>query len=540
LSSNLLLLNLLGAVALLLWGLGLLKSGVNTAFGAQLRQFLAASTRNRFSAFGAGLLTTLGLQSSTAMAIMVSSFAARGLIVPSMAQAVMLGANVGTSLVTQILSLDMHWLAPAAIVVGVLARTSKTRIGAGVAEIGMGLGLMLLSLRLMSDATEPMRQSEAVAAFFALLGNAPLVAILLAAALAAISASSLAAVLFIASLAAAGDIGPELCLLLVAGSNLGGALPPLLAASGEGRPASRVAAANLGVRVAGCLALLVTSGFLATTIGVQQDFTQFTILAHIGFNIALAIVFLPFVGALTALWARLLPDQSNETDKGPRHLDENLLSDPASALAAATRETLRIGDLVEKMLETSLVALKTNDEPLCRSIYELDDQVDQLQEAVKLYLARVAPSDPGSGVVLDYAANLEHVGDIIERSLSRLTLKKIEKQLQYSPEGLGEIEALYRYTLENLQLAQRVFLTRDAPMARRLMETKPVVRHKERTSVQRHMQRLQNRRPESIQTTSIHMDVLGDLRRINAHLISVAVPILEEAGLLSETRLRTA
>ena len=544
-ASTLLLIELLGAAALLLWGLRLLKSGVNTAFGTQLRHFLATSTRNRFTAFGAGLLTTLTLQSSTAMAVMVSSFVAQGLVVPRMAQAVMLGANVGTALVTQILSFNLHWLAPAAILLGVAIGSRRSRRSRGSSEIAIGIGLMLLSLRLMAEATEPMRESQAVAAFFTLLGDAPLIAIALSAALAAISASSLAVVLFIMSLAAAGGIDAELCLLLVAGANVGGAVPPVLAAAAEGAAARRVAVSNLAVRGLGALMLLFVAPWVVGLLSGEIDLAQLTVQAHLGFNVALVIIFLPVVGPMTQLLTILLPDSPSTANQlGPRHLDEAALSDPPSALAAAIRETLHVGDLVENMLQTTLVALKTNDELLCQTVFQLDDEVDAIQEAIKLYLARVVRTKMDDAArrqmnsVLDYAINLEHIGDIVERSLSRLTIKKIEKQLQYSPEGMSEIEALFRDTVENLHLAQRVFINRDAKIARRLMETKVTIRHKERASIERHMARLQAQRPDTMQTTSLHMDVLRDLKRINGHLMSVAAPILEEAGLLRESRLK--
>lgn len=542
-TSTMLLIDLLGAAALLLWGLRLLKSGVSTAFGARLRSFLASSTRNRFLAFGAGFATTLALQSSTAMAVMISSFVAQGLVVPAMAQAVMLGANVGTAIVTQILSLDIHWLAPVAILLGVILASRRSRRSRGLSEIAIGLGLMLLSLRLMAEATEPMRESEALAAFFALLGGTPIVAIILSAALAAVSASSLAVVLFIMSLAAGGAIGPELCLLLVAGANLGGALPPVLAAASEGAAARRVTISNLIVRGAGAVVFLLAASWLAGIVP-NQNLAQLAIQAHVGFNLGLAVVFLPVVGPMTQLLVKLLPDKRLGNGHGPVHLDDALLSDPPSALASAMRETLRVGDLVEKMLETSLVALKTNDELLCQGVYQLDDQIDNIQEAIKLYLARIDRTTMDGTTlrqahsILDYAINLEHIGDIVERSLSRLTIKKIEKQLRYSPEGMAEIEELFRDTIDNLQMAQRVFINRDAQIARRLMEGKVVIRRKERASIELHMARLHNRRPDTIQTTSLHMDVLRDLKRINGHIISVATPILEEAGLLRESRIK--
>lgn len=543
-NSTLVLIDLLGAAALLLWGLRLLKSGVGTAFGAQLRLFLASSTRNRFAAFGAGLITTLALQSSTAMAAMVGAFVAQGMVTAAMAQAVMLGANVGTAVVTQILSFDIHWLAPVAIVVGVALASRSSRRSRGLAESAIGLGLMLLSLRLMGEATGPMRQSGAVAAFFGLLDQAPIVAIALSAMLATLSASSLAVVLFVMALAAAGSLNPELCLLLVVGANLGGAVPPVLIAGSDGVAARRVAVSNLVIRGMGALALVVSIDWLGPLLGHRTDLGRLTIEAHLGFNLMLAIAFLPLVGPITRLMARLLPDAAQSKDIGPRHLDEDSISDPPSALAAATRETLAVGDLVETMLETSLAALKSNDEALCRTVFKLDDAVDVSQEAIKLYLARINRTalDPimqrQADAILHYAINLEHAGDIIERSLSQLTLKKIENGLQYSAEGLAEIEGLFSSTIENLRLAQSVFLSRDAQIARRLMEGKVVVRRKERASIARHMARLQDKRPASLQTTSLHMDVLRDLKRINAHFMSVATPILEEAGMLRKSRLK--
>lgn len=545
-TSTILLIDLLGAAALLLWGLRLLKTGVNRAFGAQLRMFLASATRNRFAALGAGLAATLAVQSSTATAVMISAFVAQGLIAPAMAQAVMLGANIGTAIVTQILSFDIGWLAPAAILLGAFAASRSGRRSKGTGEMAIGLGLMLLALRLMGDATNPMRESEAVAAFFALLGEAPVIALALSTALAAISASSLAAVLFITALAVAGTIDVSLCLILVAGANLGGAIPPVLAAAADGVAARRVAIANLVARGLGGLALLPAVGLIAVPLSDYPDMGQLVTGVHLAFNIVLALIFLPLVGPLTRLVARMVPDKGRSPDDGPLHLDQDALQDPPAALAAAMRETLRVGDVVGSMLENSLNALRTSDEALCQSVYKLDDKVDTIENAIKLYLSRLDQSLLDENMrrqfeaIRDYAINLEHVGDIVERSLSRLTLKKIESNLRFSVAGLGEIEMMFLETIDNLQLAQHVFLSRDATMARRLMETKLVIRRLERESTQNHMERLKENRPETLQTSALHIDLLRDLKRINAHVVSVASPILEEAGLLRESRLRKA
>jgi phosphate:Na+ symporter len=545
-ASTVLLIELLGAAALLLYGLRRLRLGMETGFGAELRHFLAHWTRRRLPAFAAGLLITGALQSSTATAIIASSFAAQGLVSSTMAQAVMLGANVGTALVAQVLSLDLHWLAPVAILFGVVVGSGRSRRRRGLGDIAIGVGLMLLSLRLMAEATAPMQHSSAVALFFSLLGDAPVVAIGAAAALAVASASSLAVVLLVMSLAAAGGIDAELCLLLVAGANVGGAVTPIIALARETVTGRRVAVGNLAVRGLGALLLLLTAPWISLQLPADADLARVTVLAHLAFNLVLSAVFLPAIGMLDRLLARVLPEQaSREAARGPRYLDDKALLDPASAMAAAIRETLHVGDLVEKMLDTTLAALRNNDEPLCRSVFEIDDEVDAVQEAIKLYLARLNRAELDEATarrlvgILDYAVNLEHIGDIVERSLSRLTIKKIEKQLRYSPEGMNEIEDMFRDTIENLRLAQRVFIHRDIGIARRLMEGKVAIRNKERLSVDRHMTRLQDGRPDTLQTTSLHMDVLRDLKRINGHLVTVAAPILEEAGMLRESRLAT-
>jgi phosphate:Na+ symporter len=347
------------------------------------------------------------------------------------------------------------------------------------------------------------------------------------------------------SLASAGTINAELCILMVAGANVGGAIPPILAVASQGAVARQVAVSNLLVRSVGAGLLLLTASWIVGALPAGVDVPQLAIQTHLLFNLALAVGFLPAIGPLSVVMKWIEPERrAGNLSDGPKHLDEAALAYPPSALAAAMRETLRVGDIVEEMLDTTLTALKTNDELLCQGVFKLDDRVDAIQGAIKLYLARMdrkmldQAGQRQLNEILTYAVNLEHVGDIVERSLSRLTIKKIEHQLTYSPEGMQEIEDLFRDTIENLQLAQRVFINRDAQIARRLMEAKVTIRQKERLSVERHMARLQERRPETLQTTSMHMDVLRDLKRINGHLISVATPILEEAGLMRESRLK--
>ena len=544
-SSTIHLIDLLGAGALLIWGLRLIKTGIMNAFGSSLRQWIGKGTGNRVKAAASGLVATLALQSSTATAVITASFAGRGIIKPRMAQAVMLGANVGTAIAAVILSMDVHWIGSALILIGVVTYSmSQYARGKGIGRAALGLGLMLLALQLLSQVTEPLRGSEMIIAVLSGLADAPVIALLLATGLAFVASSSLAVVLFVALLAQSGLVTPTLAVILVAGANLGGAIPPYVAVSREGPEARRLTLSNLIVRGLGALVLTIFAGPLAKLLLTYvPDLHNLTIVTHIAFSIVLLVVFLPLLDVIAKLADRLVPIPA-QTKRGPNYLDEAALDTPAIALAVAGRETLRVGDLVGKMLELSLDGLLHNDPALRAKLGAFDDEVDALQQAIKLYLAKLGrgdlepEDDRRASEIVSYAINLEHIGDIIDRGLCEQATKKAQRQLRFSPEGLAEIQAMYAKTIENLRLSQSVFFTRDHELARALMASKVEIRQLEAASSARHLQRLRASSSEALETSTLHLDIMRDLKRVNAHLASVALPILEQMGVLSESRLQ--
>lgn len=543
--STIQLIDLLGAGALLLWGLRMIKTGVMRAFGASLRLWIARGTGNRFTAVLSGIMATLALQSSTATAVITASFASNGAIKPRMAQAVMLGANVGTSIAAVILSLDVHWFASAMILIGVTVFSlSKYARGKGVGRAVLGLGLMLLALQLVGNVTDPLRESEVMIAILSGLSDAPAFALIIAAILAFVSSSSLAVVLFVALLASAGIVPPPLAVTLVAGANLGGAIPPLLAVLREGTEARRLTLANLVVRAIGAIVLTIFALPAANLLqAVLPSTNALTIAAHIGFNLALLALFLPLLGPIGKLAALAIP-QPATPERGTRYLDDTVLDTPTIALAAAARETLRVSDIVLRMLQGSLDALRKPGPATRSTVSLLDDDVDALNQAIKLYLTRLDQTELDeddarrSAEIMSFAINLEHVGDIVESGLCDVAGKIAKRQLKFSTEGLAEIVALYEKTILNMQLSQTVFMTRDPQLARQLVAAKVDVRRLEARSASTHIQRVRERVPASVETSSMHLDILRDLKRINAHLASVAYPILETKGELDESRLR--
>jgi phosphate:Na+ symporter len=540
-------LNVLGSVCLLLWGVRMVRTGLTRAFGATLRRAIAACSRNRFTAFAGGLAITGLLQSSTATALLLSSFAGRGLIPLGIALAVMLGADVGTTIAAQVLSFDLGWVSPLMIGAGVIAfLSSESEKARHLGRVAIGLGLMLLSLKLLALATLPLRSAPAFMAALEGLQDEYVIAVVLATLATWFVHSSLSIVLLIMSFAGSGLVEPKLALALVIGANIGGALAPYMAQAGAEVEARRVPLANLITRTIVGLAILPFLGPVLQAMNfVDPSATRLAVNFHTAFNFAAAIFFLPLIDVIAWACRRLLPDRPVTDDPGkPRHLDPNVLDSPTEALGCALRETLNLGDRVADMLRQTIDVFDRNDPKAVKAIEASDDSVDRIYEAIKLYLIQTSRNELGEEDgkryvdILTFTTNLEHVGDIIDKNLMELAAKKIRNRYAFSPEGMAELRAIHSQIMENLRLAMNVFTTRDITLARRLVAEKTAMREAEARAADSHYARLREGRPESIETSSIHMDVIRDLKRINGHLTTVAYPILEAAGELAESRLK--
>ncbi len=545
---NLLFLDLLGGVALLLWGLHMVHSGVVRAFGSDLRHLLNVALRNRFSAFLAGILVTALLQSSTATGLMTTSFAAGGLVALVPALAIMLGANVGTALIVQVLSFNVSAVAPVLLLVGIIAfrRGGRTRTR-DLGRVAIGLGLMLLALHILLDTLAPAEQAPQVHELFAVFTSQPIVCVFLAAVLTWAAHSSVAVVLLVMSLAYSHFISPVGALALVLGANLGSAINPVLEGSKSADPASRrVPIGNLLNRVIGVAATLPLLPQIVEIFGrFQLDPARMTAEFHLAFNVALALIFIGLLDGMAWLLMRILPEQKKPADPAaPLYLDETAIDTPSVALACAARETLHMGDIVETMLRDSITAVMADDRKLVAQLSRMDNIVDRLDEAIKFYVTKITREslDDRDGrramEIISFTINLEHIGDIIDKNLMELAAKKIKHRYQFSKEGAAELVAFHQRTLDNLKLAFGVFMSGDIKVARKLLAEKAALREAELSAAENHLARLREGRPESIETSSLHLDILRDLKRIHSHICSVAYPVLETAGELEPSRLK--
>lgn len=546
------LLGLAGNVVLLLWGLHMVQTGLVRAFGSRLRSVLANGLGNRGTAFLAGLGVTTLLQSSTATGLMVSGFAAGGMMELMPALAVMLGANVGTTLIVQVMAFDVAAVAPVLLLAGFIAfrRGAKTRVH-DMGRVGIGLGLMLLALHLLLLTLEAAESAPHLREVMGMLTADPVVALLLAAVLTWAAHSSVAVVLLVASLAGGQVITPEAAVVMVAGANLGSAVNPLIEGPGSGGPhrdpaARRLPVGNFLNRLVGCaLVLALVHPLTAVLAALPGDGDRLAANAHTLFNLGMAVLFIGPLPWLARLLVRVFPEREPAGDPAlPRYLDPAALRAPHVAIANASREVLRMADTVEAMLRATLETLRTDDRKRVAEIRRMDDVLDGLHDAIKRYLTRIHVEDLDERDsrrvtdVLTLAINLEHVGDIIDRNLMDLAAKKIKRHLRFSGEGAAEIEGILERLIETVRLSAAVFVSEDRRAARSLMREKEVIRTREAQAIEAHFARLRAGRLESLETSALHLDILRDLRRINAHLATAAHPVLDQSGELRPSRLR--
>lgn len=538
---------LAGHVVLLLWGMRTVQRGVERAFGSDLRRVLGRALRNRLVAAGAGAGVTMLLQSSTATAMMVTSFTARGAVDLIPAMAVMLGANVGTALIVKALSFDVSWLSPLLMLVGYIAqkRAPKGR-WRELGRVGIGLGLVMLALHLLVETMQPSGSSQAPGAIMnallhdpasrgllASLTSDPLVDLLIAAVLTFAAHSSIAVVLLLASVVGSSDVlSPVAAAAFVLGANVGGALPPLIETSGANPANRRLPAGNLLVRATGCLVALPFLGPITTLIGSRElNAGSAVITFHLAFNVVLAASAIGLLGPVRTLLAAMLPEKVKSGSEAvrPLFLDPEAQDTPYLALTNAAREILRIGDLVDGLLRLMGVAMTKRDKTLADQARVIGRELDTLHAAVKGYLSGLKRSDLTERDVtrlsdlLEFAINLGHAGDIVER---RVVQACAGHEGTIDAADRDAAAAMHAQVTADLKLALSTMMTEDERSARQLLDAKRAMNEEERLATRAHLVRLGGGGQEALAASGAFLLTLRDLKLVNSHLSSIAYAVL--------------
>lgn len=534
--GSLIIIELFGAIAILLWGIRMVRTGIERMFGADLRRIMGRAAGNRISALFSGIGMASCLQSSTAVILMASGFATRGalLLVPGLG--FVLGADIGTSVAVQVLSYDLKFLSPVLLLIGLiifLSASSKSIRNSG--RVMIGLGFILLSLKLIAIATTVFRSGDAVSDMMGIFIDDALLAIAVAAVVTWLAHSSLAIVLLVATLVTGNIIPFELGLYFILGANLGAAIPAVLMTLGEPAAAQRLTIGNIifrgiGVLICSAFAIPLSSAFLST--GIEHG--QLIALFHMFFNVALALTFLPLLSYIGDLLTYLKPELEVDLDESQMkalYLSRQDKDNPAKALSNVAREALRMADVVFAMLDQSLQAFE--DRIVIDKIRKSEDIVDYLHRESTLYIANINREHMDeddvhrSMEIFALAMNLEHIGDIVDNNLTELARNLHKGRVSFSAEGREELSQLHRIMVNNFQLSIDLFMSRDEDVAEQLLAEKRNFRNLLFNATENHMERLRNGISESLDTSRIHLDILRDFRRINSHIAAVAYPILQ-------------
>ncbi|MCT4713656.1 Na/Pi cotransporter family protein [Enterobacteriaceae bacterium H18W14] len=530
------LLHLLSAVALLVWGTHIVRTGIMRVYGANLRSVLSRSVEKKPLAFCAGIGVTALVQSSNATTMLVTSFVAQDLVALTPALVIVLGADVGTALMARVLTFDLSWLSPLLIFIGVIFFLSRKQSRAGqLGRVGIGLGLILQALELIVAAVTPITQASGVQVIFASLTGDIMLDALIGAMFAVISYSSLAAVLLTATLTSTGVISFDVALCLVIGANLGSGLLAMINNSAANAAARRVALGSLLFKLVGSLIVLPFVHILANLMHkLPLPESELVIYFHVFYNLIRCLAMVPFAGPMARFCRRVISEAPElDARMKPKHLDPTAIDTPALGLSNAARETLRMGDLLEQMLETWSKVM--HGEPRQeKELRKLADDVDVLYTAIKLYMAQMQKEDLAEiesrrwAEIIEMSLNLEQAADILERMGSEVADKSLAARRAFSPDGLTELDNLLQQLTSNLKLSLSVFFSADMSSARRLRRNKHRFRIMNRRFSHAHVDRLHQQNVQSIETSSLHLGLLGDMKRLNSLFCAVAYSVLEQ------------
>ncbi|MBV1866793.1 MAG: Na/Pi cotransporter family protein [Marinosulfonomonas sp.] len=542
-----LVLQLAGAAALLLWSVRLIRTGVERAYSVQLRRWMRHSAKSLPSASATGALAALMLQSSTAVAVLTTNFAAAGTLSAVVGLAILLGADVGSAVVAQVLLVRASWLAPLLLLAGVslFLRAQKRTIRQS-GRILIGIALVFVSLDMIGAATTPLRESEGVLAVMRYLSTDPVSAFLIGAAFAWIVHSSVAAILLFVTLVIQQILSIDAAIALVLGANLGGAVIAFTLTLGARLSARRIVIGNLILRGGGALIGITAFAWLQPSLGWLgvSPFRQ-VINFHLLFNIAVLLVGFPLIQSVTRLLEYFLPEVSpgSKTPVRISALNQNVVDRPEMAIACAAREVLRMGEAIEAMLSPVMGLFDAWDTDLADAIRTQEEDVNRMNFETKLYLAQLHRSGLDQDTarksmdLSNSSVNFEAAGDAISKNMLRMANRMQKDGLSFSKTGFDELCDFHDRVLANVQLALSVLMTGDAEVARTLAEEKERVREVEQQLQVSHLGRLHEGTTESIETSNIHQEMIRVLKQVNTAFTMVAYPILEETGDLLSSRL---
>lgn len=516
------LMTLLGGTALLVFSIDELASSVRYLSGSRFRAWINNFAGNRFSSVVLGSVLSMLLSSSGAVTVMLVGLANSRLLTLEQVFSVMLGASIGTTVIVHLVAFNVSRYGLLFILLGVILEVvSDSEKMNRFAKALLYLGLVFFSMSLVVSAGKALESNELFQFSIEYFKDRPLFSLVAAAALTAFVHSSAATIAFVMSLMMTRNSNVFEAVPWVLGANLGTTMTAYVASLKGGVLGKQAAVGNLLCKIVGVILLFPLSQKLGeAAISIGGDVSRQIASVHTLFNVFVALIFLPFISFGVSLVRRLVPPKESEGEFTFQYLDPKTLDAPELALAQAQREILRLSDLSQKMVEKCLNVFVSGSHPEIEEIKSMDQVADFLNRGIKMYLTKLSQKDMSTEQVqkefeLVLRTNdLENIGDIVDKNILELAKKNIKKGYSFSKEGWNEVVQFHQKVVECVSLSTAYFSSRDRAVLTKLKLLHEQIQDMTIDLSEQHVQRLHRGVKESLDTTSVHLDLLGNLERI--------------------------
>ena len=522
------LMSVAGGLGLFLYGMQLMGEGLQKVAGDRLRRILEMLTSVPVIGVVVGAIVTVLVQSSSATTVMTVGFVNAGLMNLRQAISIILGANIGTTVTAQMVSLKLTDLALPAIAIGfTLHLLGRSRFQKHLGQVVMGFGILFLGMTIMSDGLRPLRTSPVFTQYMILFGARPLLGVLAGAVFTAAVQSSSAFTGLVISLALQDLIGLNAAVPLILGSNIGTCITAMLASIGANVTARRASLAHVLFNVFGVVLFLPFLGPFTNFIASSASTVAHQAAnAHTMFNIVNSLIALPFIAAFARLVTRLVPGAETGIDVGPKYLDPLLIATPSVALGQATHELLRMGQLALAMIDDVFNAFRTGNTDNLKYAAQKEVTINSLDTEVVSYLVKVAQKSLSleqSGrhrALLNVSNDIERIGDHAANILE-LVQYKLDNDLAFSDEAKQELEDMYQRVRGAVEMSLRSLETDDLTLAGKVMLMEDEVDMMEKELRYSHMCRLNDGKCQP-SAGVVFLDVISNLERMADHATNIA------------------
>lgn len=520
---------LVGGLGLFLYGMKIMGDGLENAAGEKLKVILEKVTSNRFLGVVIGALVTAVIQSSSATTVMVVSFVNTGLMNLMQAVGVIMGANIGTTITAQMVSLDLSRIAPLFIGVGVVvtmvAKKKKTK---ELGYIALGFGILFLGMNMMSSSMEPLSKSDTFKNVITVIGDNRLIGVVCGLAMTAIVQSSSATTGILVALATTNSISINVALPIILGCNIGTCVTALLASIGSNRTAKKAAMLHLLFNIVGVIIFLPFVTLLGDFVKHidPSNVARQVANAHTIFNIIVTIILFPLAKFMVKLVNKILPGDGTLEKEGAIYLDKKLLDTPVVAVGQIHKETVRMANLAKDNVQFAMDGFLNNDNDLIDKVFEKEKLINTLEKQITDYLVMISSeelSEEDNKIVTStfhVINDIERIGDHAE-NIAELAQRKMQENAHIDGEAKTELIDMFNKTFEAVTLAMKSYDNRDVDEALKIKSIEENIDTYEKDLRESNIVRL-NKKVCSASASTIFLDLISNFERIGDHSTNIA------------------